>query len=257
MAVDVTLSDNLAEIVLNRPDKLNAVNNAMATELLAAFDQIEPAGARAVLLRGEGAGFCAGRDLADADPGNEDGEQILETVANPIVKRIATFPAPTFAAVHGACLGIGLGLALACDVVYIADDAKIGSPFARIGAVLDSGGHSFFASRIGMHRALELIYTGRLLSGAEAAQWGLVNQSMPKDKLVEHTRSVAAQVAKGPTAAFMESKRLMRRINEEGLGLFAVLRCEAQAQGVACRTADYKEGIGAFQQKRTPKFVGR
>jgi len=257
MAVEVTLNDGLAEIVLNRPDKLNAVNNAMATELLAAFDQIEPAGVRSVLLRGEGAGFCAGRDLADADPGNEDGEQILETVANPIIKRIATFPAPTFAAVHGACLGIGLGLALACDVVYIADDAKIGSPFARIGAVLDSGGHSFFASRVGMHRALELIYTGRLLSGAEAAQWGLVNQSMPREKLVEHTRSVAAQVAKGPTAAFMESKRLLHRIDEEGLGLLAVLRCEAQAQGVACRTADYKEGISAFQQKRTPKFVGR
>ena len=148
-------------------------------------------------------------------------------------------------------------MALACDVVYCADDAKIGSPFARIGAVLDSGGHAFFAARLGSHRALELIYTGRLLSGAEAAQWGLVNQSLPKEKLVEHARSVAAQVAKGPTAAFAESKRLMRRIDEEALGLFAVLRCEAQAQGAAGRTADYKEGIGAFQQKRAPRFVGR
>ncbi|MGO9453559.1 MAG: enoyl-CoA hydratase/isomerase family protein [Candidatus Binataceae bacterium] len=257
MAVDLTITDSFAEVVLNRPDKLNAVNEAMAAEFGATLDRAERQGVRALLLRGEGAGFCAGRDLADADPGNEDAEKILESIFNPIIRQIAAFPAPTFAAVHGACLGVGLGMALACDVVYIADDAKIGSPFARIGAVLDSGGHSFFASRIGSHRALELIYTGRLLSGAEAAALGLVNQSMPRDKLVEHARAVASQVAKGPTAAFMESKRLLRRINEEALGLVAVLRCEAQAQGAAGKTADYKEGISAFQQKRPPKFTGR
>jgi 2-(1,2-epoxy-1,2-dihydrophenyl)acetyl-CoA isomerase len=257
MAVDLTISGALAEVVLNRPDKLNAVNEAMALEMDGALDRAERAEVRALIVRGEGAGFCAGRDLADADPGNEDAEAILEKVFNPVIRRIATFPAPTFAAVHGACLGAGLGIALGCDVVYIADDAKIGSPFARIGAVLDSGGHSFFVSRLGIHRALELIYTGRLLSGAEAAALGLVNQSMPRDKVLEHTRQIATQVAAGPTAAFMESKRLARRIDEEGLGLFAVLRCEAIAQGAAGRTADYKEGISAFQQKRAPKFTGR
>jgi len=257
MAVDLTITDSFAEVVLNRPDKLNAVNTAMATEFGATLDRAERQGVRALLLRGEGAGFCAGRDLADADPGNEDAEAILENIFNPLIRQIVAFPVPTFAAVHGACLGVGLGMALACDMVYIADDAKIGSPFARIGAVLDSGGHSFFASRIGAHRALELIYTGRLLSGAEAAAWGLVNHSMPKEKLVAHARSVASQVAKGPTAAFMESKRLLRRIDEEALGLVAVLHLEAQAQGAAGKTADYKEGISAFQQKRAPKFTGR
>ena len=257
MAVELNITGALAEVVLNRPDKLNAVNDAMAAELGDVFDRAERAGVRAMLIRGEGAGFCAGRDLADADPGNEDAEEILEQVFNPVIKRLAIFPAPTLAAVHGACLGVGLGLALACDVTYIADDAKIGSPFARIGAVLDSGGHSFFVNRIGSHRALELIYTGRLLSGAEAASWGLVNQSMPKDKVLEHARAVATQVANGPTAAFMESKRLIRRIDEEGLGLLAVLKCEARAQGAAGRTSDYKEGISAFQQKRAPKFSGK
>src|SRR5215472_3606253 len=131
MMVDLTIRDSVAEIVLNRPDKLNAINEPMAKELVATFERVERAGVRAVLLRGEGAGFCAVRDLADADPGNENAEAILEGMVNPIVKRIAAFPAPTFAAVHGACLGVGLGLALACDVVYCADDAKIGSPFAR------------------------------------------------------------------------------------------------------------------------------
>lgn len=256
MSVELSLKGGLAEIVLNRPDKMNALNDAMVAELNGCLDRAERDRVRAVLIRGEGPAFCAGRDLADAHPGAEDAEAIIESTFNPLVKRIATFPAPTFAAVHGACLGAGLGVALACDVVYIADDAKIGSPFARIGAVLDSGGHSFFVARLGTHRALELIYTGRLLSGAEAAQLGLVNQSMSKDSLVEHARTIAGQVADGPTAAFMQSKRLVRRIDEEALGLFAVLKCEAQAQGAAGRTADYKEGISAFQQKRAPKFQG-
>ena len=257
MSVDLSVDGGLAEIVLNRPDKMNALNDAMVAELNSCLDRAASQTVRALLIRGEGPAFCAGRDLADADPGNEDAEAIIETTFNPLLKRIVAFPAPTFAAVQGACLGAGLGLALGCDVVYVADDAKIGSPFARIGAVLDSGGHSFFVSRLGAHRALELIYTGRLLSGTEAAALGLMNQSMPRDSLLTHARKVAGQVAQGPTAEFMQSKRMVRRIDEEALGLFAVLKCEAQAQGAAGRTADYKEGITAFQQKRAPKFQGK
>jgi enoyl-CoA hydratase/carnithine racemase len=257
MGVKLSIEGGVAEIVLDRPDKMNAINDAMVAELNDCLDRAESQRARAMLIRGEGPAFSAGRDLADAKPGDEDAQAIIERTFNPLITRIATFPAPTFACVHGACLGAGLGIALACDVVYIADDAKIGSPFARIGAVLDSGGHSFFVTRLGTHRALELIYTGRLISGTEAASLGLVNQSMPAGALLEHTRKVAAEVANGPTAAFMESKRLVRRIDEEALGLMAVLKCEAQAQGAAGRTADYKEGIGAFQQKRKPNFVGK
>ena len=257
MSVDLSIEGDLAEIVLNRPDKMNALNDAMVAELNSCLDRAASQAVRALLIRGEGPTFCAGRDLADADPGNEDAEAIIESTFNPLLKRIVAFPAPTFAAVQGACLGAGLGLALGCDVVYVADDAKIGSPFARIGAVLDSGGHSFFVSRLGAHRALELIYTGRLLSGTEAAALGLVNQSMPRESLLAHARKIAGQVAQGPTAAFMQSKRMVRRIDEEALGLFAVLKCEAQAQGAAGRTADYKEGITAFQQKRAAKFQGK
>jgi 2-(1,2-epoxy-1,2-dihydrophenyl)acetyl-CoA isomerase len=257
MAIDIVVENSVGEIVLNRPDKMNALNNAMMNELSEAFDAAESAQVRALIIRGEGSAFCAGRDLADADPGNENAETILHTIFNPVIRRLADFPAPTFAAVHGACLGVGLGLALASDVVYVSDDAKIGSPFARIGAVLDSGGHQFFVQRVGSHRALELIYTSRLLSGAEAAAWGLVNQSVPKGELLEKVRQLASTVAKGPTAAFLESKRIVRMIDEEGAGLSEVLDYEARAQGVAGRTADYKEGISAFQQKRPAKFVGR
>jgi enoyl-CoA hydratase/carnithine racemase len=245
-----------AELVLDRPDKMNAVNEAMVADLHAVLDRAAGGGTRALVVRGEGRGFCAGRDLADADPANEDGEAILDGSLNPVVERLAELAVPTFAAVHGPALGTGLGLALACDVVYVADDARIGSPFARIGAVLDSGAHDFLVRRIGAHRTLELVYTGRMLSGREAAEWGIVNRSVGRLDLLARVRSMARAVADGPTAAFLASKRIVRRIADEGLAFSDVLRAEAAAQGAASRTHDYQAGIAAFQEKRTPRFTG-
>jgi enoyl-CoA hydratase/carnithine racemase len=245
-----------AELVLDRPDKMNAVNEAMVADLHECLSKVEDASTRALVVRGEGRGFCAGRDLADADPANEDGEKILNDVLNPVVERLAGLAVPTFAAVHGPALGTGLGLALACDVVYVADDARIGSPFARIGAVLDSGAHDFLVRRIGAHRTLELVYTGRMLSGREAAEWGIVNRSVGRLDLLPRVRRMAHDVARGPTSAFLASKRIVRRISDEGPALADVLRAEAAAQGAASRTQDYQDGIAAFQEKRAPRFTG-
>lgn len=257
MSVDLTIAGGVAELVLNRPAKMNAFDDAMVAAMNARLAEAAASGARALMIRGEGPGFSAGRDLAGAEPGKEDAEAILKTVFNPVIKTIADFPAPTFAAVHGPCLGVGLGIALACDVVYAAADAKIGSPFARIGAVLDSGAHLFMVERLGSHRALELIYTTRFLSGVEAEQLGLVNRAVAAAEVANEVRKLAAQVAQGPTTAFMESRKIVRRIRDEKLGLDAVLAAEAQAQGVAGRSADYREGITAFQEKRSPKFSGK
>lgn len=257
MGVDLAIENGVAEIILNRPAKMNAFDDAMVAEMNARLAEAKRAGVRALLIRGEGSGFSAGRDLAGAEPGKEDAEAILKTVFNPVIQTIADFPAPTFAAVHGPCLGVGLGIALACDVAYVADDAKVGSPFARIGAVLDSGAHAFLVERLGGHMTLELVYSSRLISGTEAAQMGIFNRAVPRDSVLAEVRKLAAQVAQGPTAAFMESKRIVRRIRDEKLGLREVLECEARAQGAAGRTADYREGITAFQEKRPPKFSGR
>jgi len=253
----LTIDGGVAELVLNRPDKLNAMNAAMVDELMESLEEVTQREARALLVRGEGRAFCSGRDLSDADPLHEDGEAILRELFNPLMERMAGIAVPTIAAVHGACLGTGLGLALGCDIVYAADDARIGSPFARIGAVLDSGAHLAFVTRVGPHRALELIYTGRLLSGREAEEWGLVNRSVAGADLVRRSREVAASIAHGPTAAFLESKRIARRIVDESPALGDVLAAEAQAQGTASRTHDYQEGITAFQEKRKPAFTGR
>ena len=145
--IELSITGDVAEVVLNAPEKLNALSLRALGEMDAAYRSAEEAGVRALVLRSEGRAFCAGRDIAGVDPLTDDVPQYLAGVET-LMRRIAGFPAPTFAAVHGACLGVGLGLAIATDVVYVADDAKIGSPFASLGAMLDSGGHALLYERL-------------------------------------------------------------------------------------------------------------
>ncbi|HVW33496.1 MAG TPA: enoyl-CoA hydratase-related protein [Acidimicrobiia bacterium] len=247
---------DVAELVLNRPERRNALDRAATTALGAALDDLEKNPPRALLLRGEGPAFSAGRDLSDAEPLTEDGEAILRDQMNPLIARLSTLACPTVAAVQGAALGLGLGLALACDLMVVGEGAKIGSPFAGIGAVLDSGAHLALTARIGPARTLELVYTGRFLSGAEAVDWGVATAVHPDEGLLDAARALVAKIAAGPTQAFLHSKRLVARIAGGGLSLDEVLAAEAAAQGAASRTRDYAEGITAFQEKRKPTFTG-
>ena len=256
MTVELATNESIARLVLNRPDKLNAVNARMAEDLLAAIARVASESPRVLVMSGAGRGFCAGRDLDEADPANEDAAAVLSEVFNPLFLAIRSLPMPTIAQVHGPALGIGLGLAMACDIVYAAASAKVGSPFARIGAVLDSGGHRYLVDRVGPHRALELIYTGRLISGVEATEAGLVNGSFPDEELPAAVDDVARQIATGPTAAFALSKQLVQRLEDAEMAFDTLLAAEAAAQGAASTTADYLEGISAFQQKRRPNFTG-
>jgi enoyl-CoA hydratase/carnithine racemase len=258
--IELSIANGIAEIVLNAPEKLNSLNEDALAELDKAYDDAAAAASRgevrALLLRGEGRAFCAGRDIAAVTPETDDAQAYLGGLVEPLLKKMAAFPAPTFAAAHGACLGVGLGLLLATDVVYVAENAKFGSPFAKLGATLDSGGHWYFAERLGMHRTLDLIYTADLISGAEAVAQGMFSRAMPADVLLDETRAIVARVAAGATQAFVASKELVAHIRDPRLGLWDSMVEENAEQARLCKTDDYAEGFRAFQEKRAPVFKG-
>ncbi|MDR2320926.1 MAG: enoyl-CoA hydratase/isomerase family protein [Microbacterium sp.] len=254
--IDLAIDGAVAHITLNNPDKLNALDEQAARDLGDAYAEAERAGVRSLVLTGEGRAFCAGRDISGVDPRDDDVMGYLDGIVTPVLQRMSSFPAPTFAAAQGACLGVGLGLLIATDVVYVADTAKIGSPFAALGATLDSGGHALFVERLGAHRTLDLIYSGRLMSGSEAVTAGLFSQAMLPEMVHEATLAAAARAAHGATAAFVASKRLVAALRDERLGLWASMRQENAAQAALCDTDDYREGFAAFQEKRPPLFEG-
>ncbi|GAA4048070.1 enoyl-CoA hydratase/isomerase family protein [Agromyces indicus] len=255
--IELEIQDGVAEVVLNAPAKLNALGEAALRDLSDAYEQAEFAGVRALVLRGEGRAFCAGRDIAGVDPRDDDVQGYLGGIVEPLLKRMSRFPAPTFAVAHGACLGVGLGLLIASDIVYVADTAKIGSPFKNLGATLDSGGHALFYERLGAHRTMDLIVTGRLMSGAEAVAAGLFSQVFPADEVTDATRRAAHEAASGPTQAFIASKRLIADLRDHRHGLWSSMSDEKRAQAALCDTDDYREGFAAFQEKRPPHFTGR
>ncbi|MDN6498585.1 MAG: enoyl-CoA hydratase/isomerase family protein [Yaniella sp.] len=254
--ITLDITDNIAEVTLNAPEKMNALDEQAVAELGQAYTDAAEAGVRALLLRGEGRGFSAGRDISNVDPADDDAYDYLGKIVTPVLRQMAEFPAPTFAAVQGACLGVGLGLAIATDVVYVANDAKIGSPFANLGATLDSGGHALFTERLGAHRTLDLIYTAELMSGEDAVAQGLFSRAVPKDALLEFPRERVAKVAEGAPGAFMASRKLVAAIRDERIGLWESMEQENLTQGQLCSTDDYAEGFAAFQAKRKPNFTG-
>jgi enoyl-CoA hydratase/carnithine racemase len=255
--IDLDIADDVAHVTLNAPNRLNALGPDDLRAVTAAYDEAARAGVRALVLRGEGRAFCAGRDISGVDPATDDVTGYLDGLVTPLLHRIADFPAPTFAAAQGAALGVGLGLLVATDVVYVAEDAKVGSPFASLGATLDSGGHWLLVSRLGPHRALDLIYSGRLISGAEAVAGGLFSQSLPADELGAAVDAAARAAATGATQAFLASKRIVAALRDGSLDLWGSVAAENRAQAQLRDTEDYREGFAAFQGKRKPRFRGQ
>ncbi|MET3719855.1 MULTISPECIES: enoyl-CoA hydratase/isomerase family protein [unclassified Arthrobacter] len=258
--ISLSIANHVAEVVLDAPYKLNSLDEQALTDLTQAYDDAAAAAARgevrALLLRGEGRAFCAGRDIQNVTPESDDAEAYLAGLVQPLLKKMSAFPAPTFAAAQGACLGVGLGLLLATDVVYVAENAKFGSPFARLGATLDSGGHWYFTERLGMHRTLDLIYTAELISGTEAVAQGMFSRAMPADELLPRTWEIVSGVASGATGAFNASKELVAHVRDQRLGLWDAIAEENAEQARLCKSEDYAEGFRAFQEKRTPVFKG-
>lgn len=249
----VSHAGHITTITLNRPQKKNSLTIAGMLDIQAAIHEACANGSRVICIRGSGGSFCAGRDLSSVDAATDDTLFVLKEQINPVLQAIRQCPVPTFALVEGPALGFGFGLALACDIVYVSETALMGSPFRNIGLVLDSGGHYYLRERLGRARAAELIFTGRLISGLEAAQIGLVNRAIPAPDLDAVSKKLLASIANGPTAAFTATKRILDR----GQTYEQIADLEATFQAELMLTQDASEGLKAFQEKRKPVFVGR
>ena len=251
-STEVTKEGSVLIVRLSRPAKMNALTLDMIQTLRGIFlSAADDSDVRCLLLEAKGRAFCAGRDLSSA-AAEEDAETLLNDAVNPMLQALYDFPKPSIAAVNGAAMGIGLGLALACDIVYAGESAQLSSPFANLGGALDSGGHYFLPRLVGNSRALELIYTARILDGRTAERWGLVNRAMPDSVLEPTSRALAQRIANGPAGAFFGQKALVRETHD--LSYSAVLAAEARLQGALATTPEYAEGVAAFQQKRRPNF---
>jgi 2-(1,2-epoxy-1,2-dihydrophenyl)acetyl-CoA isomerase len=242
-------------ITLNRPDVLNAFNGAMHIALNAALKEARDDDVRAVVVTGAGRGFCVGQDLTEfRDAAGDIGDRLRSTY-HPNIVAIRALEKPVIAAVNGAAAGAGMSFACACDIRIAADAAVFVPAFVNIGLVPDSGGTFFVTRLLGYARAFEWLSSGRRLSAAEAHAWGLVSEVVEADALAARSAELAAFYAALPTRAIGMTKRLFD--HAEHATLEEQLEHEAQLQAAAAQSDDFREGVGAFLEKRPPNFTGR
>ncbi|AGB15271.1 enoyl-CoA hydratase/carnithine racemase [Halovivax ruber XH-70] len=246
--------DPLARVVISKPERRNAVSRAETQELAATIRDLDADdGIRAVVLTGEGDAFCAGLDLTTV--GEEPSTGLVNRSFHAAVREIATASMPVIARVDGPAVGAGAALAIACDLVYAAEDASIGFSFAKIGLSADTGATWTLPRLVGVQTAFELLSTGRMVDATEAASLGLVTETASGDALDELVTTRAVELANGPTRAFAAIRRLLLRANANTLEEH--LEREATAQIEAYHTDDSSEGIEAFVADRDPDFQGQ
>ena len=255
--IAVEYRDRIGVLRLNRPDKLNAINVPVLEEMQAGVKEIA-AKSKVLVLTGSGRAFCSGAAL-DEGATTEARERrdlgsILETHINPLMNSLRDLPIPWVSAVRGAAAGAGASLALAGDLVIAAEGAFFLQAFARVGLVPDAGSTYLLARTIGRARTMELMLLAERLPAAKALEWGLINRVVPDDSLESEALRVAGQLALGPSVALgLIRKAVWSAV--EGPWTEA-LDVERRFQTIAGRTQDLEEGIAAFNQKRTPVFVG-
>lgn len=250
------LSDNIATITFNRPNRLNALSIELLGELRAALDATAASGARALLLTGEGRAFCSGADLLDIDlSGPIDLQLYLQTYYEPPIKQLAELRIPVITAINGPAAGAGVSFALSADIVLAARSSYLMLAFANIGLVPDAGATWFVAKAVGRMKALEMALLGEKIEAEKAEQIGLITRAVDDDALMQEARDIALKLAERPTTAL----GLIRQQFRVGLAdtLEETLAIEARNQNLAGQTADFREAVASFAEKRPPAFKGK
>ncbi len=247
-------TDGVGLLTLNRPEVMNALNRRMRAELTAAITGAPATGARVLVLTGAGRAFCSGQDLTDTQGGPIDLEKVLNEEYVPLLRAIADSPLPVIAAVNGAAAGAGANLALGCDVVIAAESASFIQAFSRIGLVPDAGGTWLLPRQVGLARAMGAMLFAEKIPAIQAAQWGMIWEAVPDAAFPAQWQARAAALAQGPTLAYGQLKAALRAGLENGYA--DQLAVEARAQAVCGASADFREGVAAFLEKRPPRFTG-
>ncbi|HTV44421.1 MAG TPA: enoyl-CoA hydratase-related protein [Stellaceae bacterium] len=259
MPVDLTVEGAIATVVLNRPEKLNALDVGMRESLCEHFTRLRFDDAvRAVVVTGAGRGFCSGADvdrMAGQQHDLRGGRQRLQQGGHTFIRALHAIEKPVIAAVRGPAVGIGWSIALACDLVVASETARFSQIFRRIGLAPDGGAIWFLTRRLGMAKAKELVFSARFVEAEEALALGLVNHVVADDELAARTNALAADLAAGPTFALGLAKKLFHVAS--GPSLDEYLEIESLVQPQLHMSADNAEGVTAFREKRPPKFIGR
>jgi 2-(1,2-epoxy-1,2-dihydrophenyl)acetyl-CoA isomerase len=253
------IAGSVGIVTLNHPEVMNAVSPEMLGGLMKALDEVEnpKRGVRCLVMTGEGRGFCAGANLqrpAGDSSGSSDAGLALETLYHPFLRRIRNLPIPFVTAVNGAAAGVGMSFALMGDLVLCARSAYFLQAFRRIGLVPDGGSTWILPRLIGKVRAMELSLLGEKLPAETALSWGLVNRVYDDGELIDKVKTLAGDLANGPTKAL----GLIRRLYWESLdnSYEEQLNLERQSQRIAGGSEDFREGVRAFLEKRPAKFKG-
>ncbi len=247
----------VATLTLNRPDKLNALNEALLGELFDALSELEKGGGvRAAVLTGAGdKAFAAGADIGAMREMSTERARAFAALGHAVGARMEGASFPIVGAINGFALGGGCELALACDFLYASDKAKLGQPEVNLGVIPGFGGTQRLARRVGIGRARELCYTGDMIGADEALRIGLVNAVVPHAELMTKAKSAAQKIASKGPVAIAQCKRVLRQ--GEGLPLGAACELEMQAFAMLFGTSDQREGMAAFLEKRQAKFEGK